>query len=86
MRHSRQGVTVATNDRTVSKRKDGTYANQRDGGQRATSVHGTQREAAAAARQNLINQGGGELKIKGEDGKIRQKDTIGKPDPYPPRG
>lgn len=77
---------MAKNDRTVSKREDGTYANQRDGGQRATSVHRTQKEAANAARQNLINQGGGELKIKGEDGKIRQKDTIGKPDPFPPRG
>ena len=77
---------MAKNDRTISKREDGTYANQRDGGQRATSLHNTQREAADAARQNLINQGGGELKIKGEDGKIRQKDTIAKPDPFPPPG
>lgn len=77
---------MAKNDRTVSKRNDGQFANQRDGGQRATSLHRTQGEAVKAARENLINQGGGELKIKGEDGKIRAKDTIGKPDPYPPKG
>jgi hypothetical protein len=34
----------------------------------------------------LQNAGGGQLKIKGVDGKIRSKDTI-KPgnDPYPPK-
>lgn len=73
--------------RTVSQRRDGTWANQKDGGQRATSIHDTQKQAADAARRNLMNQGGGELKIKNEDGKIRQKDTIAPAvDPYPPKG
>lgn len=73
--------------RTVSQRSDGAWANQKDGGQRATSIHKTQKQAIAAARQNLQNQGGGELKVKNEDGKIRQKDTIAPAtDPYPPKG
>lgn len=78
---------MVKNGRTVSQRPDGTWANQRDGGERATSLHRTQKQAADAARQNLQDQGGGELKIKGEDGKIRQKDTISPAkDPYPPKG
>lgn len=75
------------NGRTVSQREDGTWANQRDGGERATSLHGTQKQAEKAARENLRNQGGGELKIKDEQGKIRQKDTVPPAkDPYPPKG
>ena len=73
--------------RTVSLREDGAWANQKDGGKRASSLHTTQKQAADAARQNLVNQGGGELKIKNEDGKIRQKDTIAPAtDPFPPKG
>jgi hypothetical protein len=78
---------MARSGRTVSQRNNGLWANQKDGGQRATSLHKTQKQAADAARQNLTSQGGGELKIKNEDGKIRQKDTIAPAkDPYPPKG
>lgn len=78
---------MAKSNRTVSQRDDGKWANKKDGGQRATSLHDTQKQAAQAARQNLTNQGGGELKIKNEEGKIRQKDTIPPAkDPYPPKG
>lgn len=73
------------NDRTVSKRSDGQWANKKDGASRAGSLHDTQAEAAAAAKRTLLNSGGGELKIKNEQGQIRSKDTIGKPDPFPPR-
>lgn len=31
-------------------------------------------------------KGGGEIRIHGEDGKIRQSDAIATPDPFPPRG
>jgi hypothetical protein len=81
------GQFMAKSGRTVSQREDGAWLNQKDGGQRATSLHKTQRQAANVARQNLENWGGGELKIKGENGKIRQKDTIAPAkDPFPPRG
>ena len=78
---------MTKSNRTVSQRDDGKWANKKDGGQRATSLHDTQKQAAEAARQNLKNEGGGELKIKNEEGKIRQKDTIPPAkDPYPPKG
>lgn len=74
-------------NRTVSQRSDGSWANKKDGAERASSLHETQRAAAAAARAQLHNSGGGELKIKGEDGKIPAKDTISPAkDPFPPKG
>jgi hypothetical protein len=77
---------MAKNSRTVSRRSDGTWANQKDGNERASSLHDTQREAERAAHKMLENTGGGELKVKGEDGKIRSKDTIPPArDPYPPK-
>lgn len=75
------------NDRTISQRPDGQWANKRDGAQRASSLHATQTQAAQAARAQLQSSGGGELKIKGEDGRIRAKDTIAPArDPFPPKG
>lgn len=75
------------NDRTISQRPDGQWANKRDGAQRASSLHDTQAQAAQAARAQLQSSGGGELKIKGEDGRIRAKDTIPPArDQFPPRG
>lgn len=73
-------------DRTVYRREDGKWVNKRNDSDRATSVHDTLGDAAHAAHENLQNQGGGELTIKGRDGKIRSKDTI-KPgnDPNPPK-
>ncbi|HEV7930551.1 MAG TPA: DUF2188 domain-containing protein [Nitrosospira sp.] len=76
---------MSENDRTVYQTDDGSWANKRDGSERPASLHSTQRDAADAAKQNLLNSGGGELKIMGLDGRIRSKDTIGKPDPLPPR-
>lgn len=63
-------------DRTVFHREDGKWANKRQDAERPTSLHETQEEAVAAARENLRSQGGGELTIMGRDGKIRSKDTI----------
>lgn len=63
-------------DRTVFRRPDGSWANKRNDASRASSVHGTQKEAQDAARQMLKNQGGGELSTKGVDGKFRDKDTV----------
>ncbi len=73
-------------DRMVYQGKDGKWKNKRNDASKASSVHNTQREAEKAARNNLKNQGGGELITKGRDGKIRSKDTI-RPgrDPFPPR-
>lgn len=73
-------------DRTVYRRPDGKWVNKRNDSDRATSVHGTQKDAVTAAKDNLRNQGGGELTIKGVNGIIRSKDTIAPGnDPNPPK-
>jgi hypothetical protein len=70
----------------VYRRPDGTWANKRNDSGRASSLHDTQAEAIDAAREMLVNQGGGELVTKGLDGRIRSKDTIPPGnDPDPPR-
>lgn len=75
-----------SNNRTISRRNDGKWANKLNDAPRASSLHTTQKEAEAAARTMLVNQGGGELTTKGVDGKIRSKDTIGGGrDPNPPK-
>lgn len=73
-------------DRTISRRPDGSWENKRNDANRASSVHTTQADAIAAGREMLGNQGGGELSVKGRDGRIRSKDTISPGnDPFPPR-
>ena len=73
-------------DRTVFRREDGEWVNKRNDADRASSLHDTQKEAEQTAREQLANQGGGELITKGLDGKIRSKDTIAPGnDPNPPK-
>lgn len=73
-------------NRTVYKHPDG-WADKGNEASRPSKVYDTQREAEAAAREHLRNQGGGELTIQGTDGKFRQKDTVPHGnDPYPPKG
>jgi len=73
-------------DRTISRRPDRTWENKRNDAEKASSLHLTQGEAEKQAKEMLRNQGGGELTIKGLDGKIRSKDTIAPGrDPNPPK-
>ncbi|GAA1732972.1 DUF2188 domain-containing protein [Microbacterium paludicola] len=59
----------------------------RAGGQRASASAGTQADAVARANQLAGNSGGGEVNIHRKDnGQIRDKNTIGKSDPHPPKG
>lgn len=72
-------------DRIVYKDDQG-WVNKRIDADRASSRHKTQKEAVEAAKEMLSNQGGGELIVKGQDGKIRSKDTVAPGnDPNPPR-
>ncbi|MGE3420141.1 MAG: DUF2188 domain-containing protein [Bradyrhizobium sp.] len=72
-------------DRTVYRSGD-EWINKRNDADRASSKHGTQKDAIDAANRMLKNQGGGELTTKGRDGKIRSKDTIPPGnDPNPPK-
>jgi len=73
-------------DRTVSRRQNGGWENKKNSNKQASSVHSTQADAVNAAKSMLKNQGGGELAIKGLDGKFKSKDTIPPGiDPCPPR-
>jgi hypothetical protein len=73
---ARSLVHMATpNKRTVTPRSDG-WSVEKPGASRASSVHPTQQQAIDAARRTLSNSGGGELAIKGRDGKVRAQDTV----------
>jgi hypothetical protein len=73
-------------DRIVYRSIEGDWVNKRLDSEKASSRHPKQSDAIETAREMLRNQGGGELIVKGEDGKIRSKDTI-EPgnDPNPPK-
>jgi hypothetical protein len=81
-----QKIMSKGNDRTVYRNDDGKWANKRNDAEKAGSIHDTQQGAVQEARRMLKESGGGELTTKGEDGKIRSKDTIPPGnDPNPPR-
>ena len=70
----------------VSKRPNGQWQVKREGAEKAAGIFGTQREAEKVAKEFSANSGGGEVRICGLDGKIRDSDTV-KPanDPNPPK-
>lgn len=61
----------------VSKDKDtGKWNIQKEGGQRSSGSADTQKEAEKTAKDYAVNSGGGEVRIHGLDGKIRDSDTV----------
>lgn len=72
-------------DYHVTPNPAGGWDAKRAGAQRASSHHDRQGGAYGAARDYAANSGGGEVRIHGTNGKIRNSNTIGKPDPNPPR-
>lgn len=71
----------------VSKDKDsGEWRIKREGADRAADVAPTQKEAEGIAKDLAGKSGGGEVRIHGLDGKIRDSDTVSPAnDPYPPK-
>lgn len=67
----------------VMPHKDG-WQVKRDGGQRASNICGTKKEAINVAREISRNQQT-ELQIHNKDGRISSRDSHGN-DPFPPRG
>ena len=56
------------------------------GATRASSLHGTQRDAEIRAKEIVGNLGGGEVRIHDKHGKIRDSDTVPPGnDPNPPK-
>ncbi|MEV4422478.1 DUF2188 domain-containing protein [Patulibacter sp. NPDC049589] len=72
------------NDRYVQRRGDGSWEVVREDHQRASAITRTQAEAIDRGREIVGGAGGGELRIKGVDGQIRDSDTI-KPGRESPR-
>lgn len=73
-------------DRHVVKNPDGGWDVKKPGGQRASSHHDTQADAIDRARDIVGNAGGGEVRIHGRDGRIRDSDTVAPGnDPNPPK-
>lgn len=72
-------------DRYVTNHPDG-WAVKKPGAGRASGVFETQREAEQRAKNIVANEGGGEVRIQGRDGKWRDSDTVPPGnDPFPPR-
>ena len=70
----------------VTKNQDGGWNVKRENSERASKIVETQNVAEQLAKQYSSNSGGGEVRIHGLDGKIRDSDTV-KPgnDPCPPK-
>ena len=64
--------------------RDGQWAVLGSGNSRATSLHPTQADAIASAREIAINQHS-EVVIHRPSGQIRDSNSYGN-DPYPPKG
>jgi hypothetical protein len=69
----------------VLKNKSGEWTVKRAGSERASGTYNMQRQAERAAKKLAANSGGGEVRIHGRDGRIRDSDTISATDPFPPR-
>jgi len=72
-------------DYHITPNPEGGWDTQRAGGSRASSHHDTQAEAQKAATGYAERSGGGEVRIHGRNGQLRNSNTIGKADPNPPR-
>lgn len=78
-------ASVSSKDRFVVNHPDG-WAVKKPGADRASAVFPTQREAEQKAKEIVHNNGGGEVRIQGLDGKWRDSDTVAPGnDPCPPR-
>lgn len=73
-------------NRHVVKAPGGGWDVKKPGSQRASAHEKTQAAATERAKDIVGNQGGGEVRIHGLDGKIRDSDTVAPGrDPFPPR-
>lgn len=70
----------------VVKNPNGGWDAKKEGSQRSSINVNTQSDAEQLAKQYSSNSGGGEVRIHGLDGKIRDSDTVAPGnDPNPPK-
>ncbi len=76
----------STNRRHVVPGKSGGWDVKKPSGQRSRAHTDTQAQAVARAKGIVGRAGGGEVRIHGRDGAIRDSDTVAPgTDPKPPR-
>lgn len=76
-----------TNARHVVPNPKGGWDVKKPGSNRSSGHTDTQREAVQRAKEIVRNDGGGEVRTHGRDGRIRDSDTVAPGnDPYPPKG
>jgi len=74
------------NNRHVVPNSDGGWDVVKPGASRASAHTDTQADAISRASNIVRNAGGGEVRIHGRDGQIRDSNTIAPGnDPFPPR-
>lgn len=70
----------------VTKNQTKGWNVKKEGSTRVSTTVATQKEAEQLAKQYAGNNGGGEVRIHGLDGKIRDSDTVAPGnDPNPPK-
>lgn len=75
-----------SNNRHVVPGKNGGWDVKKPGSGKASAHASTQKQAQDRAREIVRNAGGGEVRIHGRDGRIRDSDTVAPGnDPNPPR-
>lgn len=73
-------------DRDVVPHDDGKWAVTKPNAERVSGIFDRQSDAIERAREIVGNAGGGEVRIHGRDGRIRDSDTVPHGnDPFPPR-
>lgn len=75
-----------SDNRHVVPNSEGGWDVRKPEARRASSHHDTQKAAEDRAKEIVSNLGGGEVRIHGRDGRIRDSDTV-RPgnDPNPPK-
>lgn len=77
---------MSSNNRHVVPNPTGGWDVVKPDAERASSHHETQQQAIDRGREIVHNLGGGELRIHGREGQIRDSDTVAPGnDPFPPR-
>lgn len=77
---------ASSNNRHVVPNPKGGWDVKSPGAKRSSAHASTQAQAERRAKAIVSNQGGGEVRIHGKDGRIRDSDTVAPGrDPSPPR-
>jgi hypothetical protein len=75
-----------SNYHVLKDKESGDWRIKKEGAERASEYADTQEEAEKIAKELSANSGGGEVRIHGRDGKIRDSDTVAPGnDPFPPK-